>query len=212
MGRKFTRPLTHLANGADAFRRGDLSHRIPESGQDEFATVAGAMNEMARQVSEQIKRLEDDARRRRQFLADVAHELRSPVTTLQTMIAAMNDGLAEDPARREFAMSALATTSQRLGRLVQDLMDLARLEVTELTLSLREVDLRELAASSIRAHEAQASAAGVVLHPLERGPGISATVDPDRISQVLDNVLENAINYGQGVTRGRAGHPVSRPM
>lgn len=199
LGRKFTRPLAQLAQGADAFQSGDFGHRIPKTGTHEFAAVADAMNEMARRVSDQISRLEDDAQRRRQFLADVAHELRSPVTTLGTMIAALQDGLADEPARREFAISALATTSQRLARLVQDLMDLAKLEVTELPLSTRQVDLRELIASAMRAHESGAGAAGIVMHPLEAGPAVVVTVDPDRIAQVLDNVLENAISYaGEG--------------
>lgn len=195
LGRKFTRPLTQLAKGAAAFQAGDFDYRIPETGTDEFAAVATAMNEMAAQVREHIDQLEHDVRRRRQLLADVAHELRSPVTTLMTMAAALQDGLADESARREFALSAMVTTSQRLGRLVQDLMDLARLEVTEMILSPREVDVRELVSTAIRSHEAEAAAAKIVMRPLRSGPPIRTVVDPDRIAQALDNLIENAISH-----------------
>lgn len=199
LGRRFTRPLTQLAEGADAFQSGDFDHRIPASGKDEFAAVAVAMNEMARRVSDQIDRLERNAERRRQFLADIAHELRSPVATMETMAGALKDGLAKEPERRDFAVSALVATSQRLGRLVQDLMELAKLDLTELPLSLAQVDLRELVKSAVRSHEAEAAAAGIVLHTLGQGPTIRVDVDPDRIAQVLDNIIGNAISYaGEG--------------
>ncbi|MCE5200870.1 HAMP domain-containing histidine kinase [bacterium] len=199
MGRKFTKPLTHLARGADAFQSGNFAYRIPARGKNEFAAVAEAMNEMAQQVSDQISHLEEDAERRRQFLADIAHELRSPVTTMGTMAEALKDGLAEEPSRRDFAISALVSTSQRLRRLVQDLMDLAKLDLTELPLNMMEVDMRELVCSVIQSHDAAAAAAGITIHPLESTQPIKVKIDPDRIIQVLDNVIGNAISYaGQG--------------
>ena len=199
LGRKFTRPLMDLAKGAEAFHSGDLKYRIPVDRNDEFAAVAGAMNDMAQRVSDHIGDLEEDARRRSQLLADIAHELRSPVTTMRTMAGALQDGVADEPDRRERAASALVRTSERLLRLVQDLMELAKLDLNELPLSMRPVDLCELANSAIRAHEAEAAAEGIILHPPGAKTPIEVTVDPDRITQVLDNVLGNAISYaGEG--------------
>lgn len=199
LGRRFTKPLTQLAKGADAFQKGAFDYRIPAEGNSEFAAVAVAMNEMATQVSDQISRLENDAQRRRQFLADIAHELRSPVTTMETMAGALKDGLAEEPERRDFAVSALVFTSQRLRRLVQDLMELARLDLAELPLNLAPVDLRELIISAARSHESEAAVARVTLHPMSSGAPLVATADADRITQVLDNIVGNAISYaGEG--------------
>lgn len=199
LGRKFTQPLSQLAKGADAFQSGQFGYRIPAGGTNEFAAVAAAMNEMASRVSDQITRLEEEAQRRRQFLADAAHELRSPVTTMATMAGALKDGLAEEPTRRDFAVSALVSTSERLGRLVQDLMELARVDLTELPLNISRVNLHELIASAIGSHEAAASAAGIVLHPLASTIPVIAMADRDRTAQVLDNVIGNAISYaGEG--------------
>lgn len=199
LGKRFTTPLTQLADGATAFRTGQFAHRIPSSGKNEFASVADAMNEMAARVSEQIDKLEKDAQRRRQFLADIAHELRSPVATMRTMAGALQDGVAEEPERRERAISSLARTSERLQRLIEDLMELAKLDLNELPLNKRDVDLRELVESALHSHEAEAAAADVVLLPLAPGAPVRLTIDPDRMTQVLDNLIGNAVSYaGRG--------------
>ncbi|MEN6521359.1 MAG: HAMP domain-containing sensor histidine kinase [Armatimonadota bacterium] len=199
LGRRFTRPLTQLAEGAEAFQSGDFNYRIPAKGKSEFTEVATAMNVMAQQVSDQISHLEEDAERRRQFLADIAHELRSPVTTMRTMAGALQDGLADKPERRDRAVTALVGTSERLLRLVQDLMELAKLDLEDFPLDIRQADMRELIESVIRSHDDEAATAGIVLHPLEGTSSVTASIDPDRITQVLNNVVENAISYaGKG--------------
>ncbi|MCE5323009.1 HAMP domain-containing histidine kinase [bacterium] len=199
LGRRFTRPLSQLTKGAEAFQSGDFNYRISVSGKSEFSEVAESMNDMARQVSDQINRLEKDAERRRQFLADIAHEFRSPVTTMRTMAGALSDGVADDPERKERAISALEDTSERLLRLVRDLMELAKIDLDEFPLNVREVEIRELAASVIHSHNPEAVQAGVIIQPLTEGNPIIAEIDPDRITQVLDNIIDNAISYaGEG--------------
>lgn len=199
MSARFSRRLQELSRGASAFDTGDFEHRIPERGDDEFTQLAVSMNEMAQRVSGQISDLEEDASRRRQFLADMAHELRGPVTTLRTMAGALDEGLAEDSERRKRAVSSMARASDRLLSLVNDLLQLARLDLKELPVHARSVDLRELAGHVIDSHQALASGAGVVLHPLADGPEVMAVADPDRLAQVLDNLLNNAISHaGRG--------------
>ena len=114
LGWRFSHPLAQLAKGAVAFESGKFNYRIPLTRQDEFTEVGNAMNNMAAHVATQITQLEDDARRRKQLLADVAHELRNPVTTLRTMSGALDEGLAIDPERRQYALKAMVRTSDRL--------------------------------------------------------------------------------------------------
>jgi len=196
---KFSRRLDELAAGAKAFDGGNLRHRIPQRGEDEFAQVAAAMNTMAERVSGQIERLEDDANKRRQFLADVAHELRSPVATLRTMAGALDDGIADDPDRRKRAIESLVRTSERLLHLVADLLELARLDLKELPIHPRGVELRVLAANAIESLTACAAQAKVTLNPLEQGQPVHGWADPDRLAQVLHNILDNSISHaGEG--------------
>lgn len=199
LSRRFTRPLMELSKGAEAFQAGDLGYRIPAQGDNEFAGVAHAMNDMAERVADQIGRLEQDARSRRQFLANVAHELRSPITTMRTMAGALDEGLAENPERRKRATGALVRTSERMLRLVTELLELARLDLKALPLSISEVDLREVIRTCVLSHEPQVAEAGMTIGvSLPEGP-IKAVVDSDRLLQVLDNLVENAISYaGRG--------------
>ena len=195
LGRRFTNPLTHLAQGAHAFHSGNFKYRIPTSGENEFSAVAISMNEMAQQVSDHISNLENDAERRRKFLADIAHELRSPVTTMRTMAGALQDGVANDPERKERAVSALVRTSERLQRLVQELMELAKLDLNELPLNLRHTDICELIESVIQSFDDDAKSAKITIQPFSAQKEIKTMVDPDRITQVLDNIVGNAISY-----------------
>jgi len=192
---RFSRRLNELAKGAGAFNAGDLRYRVPEGGDDEFAQVASTMNKMAERVARQIRDLEDDAEKRRQFLADVAHELRGPVATIRTMAGALADGVADEPDRKERAVGSLLRTSERLLQLVNDLVDLAKLDLKELPIHPRKVDLRELAAAVVESHAAAASQAGITLHGVQAAGAVTALVDPDRFSQVLDNLIDNAVCY-----------------
>jgi len=195
LSRRFTRSLAELTHGARAFIAGKFTHRIPVDGEDEFAQVATAMNELADRVSAQIADLEEDAQRRRQLLADVAHELRTPVTTMRTMAGALEEGLADDPERHRRAINSLVRTSDRLQHLVTDLLQLAKLDLHELPLLKQPVDVRALADSCVEAHTEAAHEAGVRLQPVEAGPPCMVNADADRLAQVLDNLLNNAISY-----------------
>ncbi|MHB9026730.1 MAG: sensor histidine kinase [Armatimonadota bacterium] len=199
LSRRFSRPLAALEKGAQAFHAGEFAHRIPLEGDDEFTRVATAMNEMAGRVSEQITTLEEDAQRRKQLLADIAHELRSPAATLRAMAEAVRDGVADQPERRELALTTMVTTADRLQRLVNDLLELARLDLRELSLQLREVDLRALTAQCLHDHAEAAAHAGITLQPIEDDGPLFVQGDPHRLAQILDNLLDNAIAYaGEG--------------
>jgi signal transduction histidine kinase len=184
-----------LADGARKFRARYYSHRVPVRGINEFTDVAMAMNEMADEVSRHIHSLEEAAERRRQFLADIAHELRAPITTMRTMAGALQDGVADEPERKERAVSALVRTSERMLRLVQDVMQLAELDMDKLSIARSEVDVRNLVATALASREGEAANARIVLNPLQPAPPLVAAIDPDRIAQVLDNIIGNAISY-----------------
>lgn len=195
LSRRFTRPLATLTEGAQALERGQLDHRIALAGDDEFVRVATSMNHMAERIAEQIRELEEDSRRRQHLLADVAHELRSPVATLKTMAEALRDGVASGPERGQRAAAAVAESAERLDRLVSDLLELARLDLQELPLHPQPVDLRAAVADCLRRHREAADRAGVRMHPTEDGQPVIVSGDPHRLNQVLDNLMDNAISH-----------------
>jgi signal transduction histidine kinase len=211
VGRRITQPLAALAEGARALHETHFAHRVRLSGNDEFAEVAASMNEMAERVGEQMSALEEDARRRRQVLADVAHELRSPVATLKAMTAALRDGVANEPERRVEALTRMHDSAGRMERLVSDLLEVSRLDLHEVPLVRAPVDLRELAEDAVYTHARAAEQAGVVLEPAEEGEPVMVEADRLRLSQALDNLVENAVAYaGSGAAvrvRVQSGPP-----
>jgi len=195
LSRRFSRPLALLAEGAGVLGSGDLDHRVPLTGDDEFGRVANSMNQMAERIGDQIDALRADGRRRQQLLADVAHELRSPVATLRTMAEALRDGIAAGPERSERATRAIVESATRMERLVTDLMDLARLDLDEFPLHRVPLDLCAAARDCVRRHSQAAEAAGIRLRPVEEGTATSVSADPHRLAQILDNLVDNAISY-----------------
>lgn len=203
LSRRFTSPLAELAEGARAFDRTQFSHRVPVTGNDEFTEVAASMNDMAHRVGRQIAELEADAHRRQQILADVAHELRSPVQGLGAMTDVLLSGVADSPERQRKALASIRDSTERMERLVTDLLEIARLDLHELPLVCAPVDLREVADDAVTSHRHAAQAAGQRMLPVEDGPPVAIEADRLRLSQVLDNLMENAIAYaGAGAEVG----------
>ncbi len=193
--RRFTRPLSKLMTGARAITDGDYTQPLALRGEGEFVQLAETLNAMVVRIAAHVAQLEQEAETRRHFMADIAHEFRTPITTLKTMAGALEEGLADDPARRQRAARSILRTADRLLRLVTDMLELAKLDLHELPLHRQPVDMRELAASCVQAHADSARAAGITLHPVEAGAPVMRDVDPDRLAQTLDNLLSNAVSY-----------------
>jgi signal transduction histidine kinase len=165
---------------------GDLAARAPVEGSDEVAEVAVAFNEMAGE-------LEEARRREREFLVSVGHDLRTPLTTVAGYAEALHEGRvsAEDLGR---VAGVMHRETGRLSRLLEDLMLLSRLEAGEFTLRPETVDLAGHLRGTVEAYRGRAEAAGVELEA-DLGEVPSGPVDPDRIDQVVGNLVENALRY-----------------
>jgi two-component system, OmpR family, sensor kinase len=181
---RLTAPLGRLVAAARRVGGGDLSTRVQVDGDGEVAEVAAAFNDMAAALA-----LAQDEQRA--FLASVGHELKTPLTTVQGYTEALLDGTVDDPAERRRSLVRVHAETVRLARLVQDLLDLARLGRGQFTVSTVDTDvgavLREAAAAAAdRAARRQVAVTTHLADPLH------AHVDPGRLRQVLDNLLDNA--------------------
>jgi two-component system, OmpR family, sensor kinase len=181
---RLTAPLGRLVTAARRVGAGDLSTRVQVEGDDEVAEVAAAFNDMA-------AGLEHAQAEQRAFLASVGHELKTPLTTVQGYTEALLDGTVEDPTERRRSLRRIHAETLRLTRLVQDLLDLARLGRGQFTVDLVDTDvgavLREAAAAA-----AERAARRTVAVTTRLTGALHAHVDPGRLRQVLDNLLDNA--------------------
>ena len=187
LARGMTSPLREMAAAATAMARGDYSRRVTASSRDEVGDLARAFNRMAAQ-------LEETDRVRRDLLANVSHELRTPISALRAVLENLVDEV--EPPDPE-TLRVMLGQVERLGRLVQELLDLSRLEAGVAPLERRafEVEpLLERAVHEARVHAERGLAKRVRLS-VGVEPGLVADGDPERVHQVVANLLENAVRH-----------------
>jgi len=183
--RRVAMPFGDIVSAAYRVGDGDYSTRLAERGPPSLRAVARAFNSMA-------SRLETQQRQRRDLMADVAHELRTPLAIIRGRLEGVVDGVYD---RDDRTIAALVEETKLLERLVEDLRTLAHAEGGTLTLRREATDLTVLAADVARAFEAAAKAGGIALTvaPAEDIPLVD--VDPVRIREVLGNLVSNALRY-----------------
>ncbi len=193
MSRRMARPLVEAMEVTGRIASGELASRVPVRVHDypEFASLAGSVNHMAQS-------LEDGRARERQLLLAVSHDLRTPLTSIRGFAEAIKDGAIEDSGQ---AADVIIAESRRLERLVGDLLDLTKLEAHELSISLRPTDAAEVVATTAEGFRPAAARSGLRIRVQVAGspppelPAVSA--DPDRLAQLLANLLENALTFAR---------------
>ncbi len=185
MSRTLTAPLNNLAKAAKAIGARNLSQRVEERGSDELRAVARSFNDMAATL-EQAEQL------RRNLLADVAHELRTPLATLQGNLRAILD---EVYPLNQTEMARLYEHTRFLSRLVNDLHELAQAEAKQLPLHRQETNLAQLVRTTAEGFRPGADEKGVTLNTNLPANSTSLQVDPARLTQVLQNLLANALRH-----------------
>jgi len=183
LSRGMTSPLREMATAADAMARGDYTRRVITTSHDEVGALARAFNTMAGELAE-------TDRVRRDLVANVSHELRTPITALQAALENLVDGVAE-PDLETFRTMLLQV--ERLGRLVKQLLDLSRLESGVVPLDRSEFRVEPLLTHAVR--EQQLHEPVVELAIDVEPTDLTADGDPERVHQVVANLLENAVRY-----------------
>lgn len=188
VARSLTRPVLAMERAARAVATGDFSVRVNVTSADEIGRLGQAINQMTAQ-------LETYETRRREFLASVAHELRTPLSYIRGYTQAMAEGLVSDPAEVQRYQRVVLDESVRVGRLVDDLLDLAQMDEGQMALELLPLDLRlpiEQAVLTVRPR-AEAKGVDLVMRLPESLPPVLA--DGGRMQQVVFNLLDNALRH-----------------
>lgn len=187
---RLSRPISRLGQAARRIAAGRYAERVPVTSADEIGELADSFNTMAAS-------LETTERRRLELVGDVAHELRTPLTTLDGYLEGLQDGVIQP---RDATWTLLRRETARMARLVNDLQELWRAEAKQLPLTLEPVDVGALAAAAVERFTGVASERAVELK-LDPTPAPPARADRERLVQVVDNVLSNAVRYtAEGTT------------
>ncbi len=193
---RFTKPLEAIVATTSEMAKGDFTARVPrvEGAIAEFDQLAESINTMAEKLAE-------SSESERQFLLAISHDLRTPLTSIKGYAEGIADGTLEAKA----AATTIMANSERLNRLVGDLLDLAKIRASTFSLSLSDVGALSVAGQMLTVFGPRAAASGIELS-MEPGVGASdlyITADPDRLAQVISNLLDNALRYASSkVTLG----------
>lgn len=185
LARRLTQPLRQLTTASQTLAAGKLGKQVDIQNQGEVGELAVGFNQMSAALAQAEQQ-------RQQMLADIAHELRTPLSITRSHIEAMLDGVFDMTPDN---LALIHEETLLLGRLVEDLRTLSLAEAGQLSLNLGEVDLTELTAQAAAAFEPLAEAEGVVLTAVLPPHPTLITADSDRIQQVLGNLIANALRH-----------------
>jgi two-component system, OmpR family, sensor histidine kinase BaeS len=186
MARGISVPLARVEAATLAIAGGNLAVRVPERSRTrEIGRISAAVNTLATALQTQESL-------RRRLSADMAHEMRTPLATLQSHLEALIDGVWEPDQGR---LTGLYNEILRINRMVADMENLARYEADTLSLQRERLEIGELAAGIVANHEPQFRAKGVELTLLREPGTVDVSADPDRLSQALINLLSNALKF-----------------
>ena len=188
LARSISRPITRLAEAAAAMARGDYSQRVQVGGRDEIATLSSRFNEMAEEV-ERAHHMERD------FIANVSHDLKTPLTSIQGFSQAMMDGSIVDEEGYRQAASIINSEADRMNRLVTELLNLSRLQNSLNTIDLEPTNLAQLLNQMVTAMQPQTVQAGVALHAEGTMLPCVVMADGDRLKQAFGNLVDNALKH-----------------
>ncbi len=181
------KPLRDMAAAARSFGEGNFSMRVPVTGNDEIGQLAIAFNNMAGSLStsESV---------RRNFIANVSHELKTPMTTIAGFIDGILDGTIPPEKQRHY-LQIVSDEVKRLSRLVRTMLDLSRIDSGELHLRLARFDLTATIFSALLSFEKPIEEKRLEIRGLEDAESLFVDGDPDMLHQVMYNLIENAVKF-----------------
>ncbi|MEW6574049.1 MAG: ATP-binding protein [Bacillota bacterium] len=193
VARSFSRRLVEMEKAARAMAAGNYAARVLTAGEDEVACLGESLNKLAAELEERIAALKRMDETRRDFVAAVSHELRTPLSIIQGYTEAILDGMVQGEEQKEY-LRAIREEGERLRRLAEELLDLRRMETGALRIRQEEVHLEEIAGWAAARFKAKAEALGIDFR-VELPPLPPVLGDPDRLEQVVVNLLDNAFRF-----------------
>ncbi len=196
--RQVVAPVQLAARTAERLAAGRLEERMRVRGEDELARLGSSFNRMAGSLQGQIRQLEELSRLQRRFVADVSHELRTPLTTIRMAADVLHEARPSFPPEVARSAELLQNQLDRFEALLTDLLEISRYDAGANVLEAEPADLGELVHRVLSTAEPLAQRRGSTLLVHQPAAPVVAEVDPRRIERILRNLVNNAIEHGEG--------------
>lgn len=198
VSRRISRPMAAIAESVEKIRRGDLDKHIEIDTGDEIGRVAQTVNELVDKLKADIIELQKLQRVRSEFLGNVSHELRTPIFTLQGYLETLLNGAIDDPSVNRSFIEKASAHAARLNSLLNDLIDISRIESGEMKMSFRYFRVNDFLESVVNDFQQAAHQKQVTLKiSLGTDGDVEVFGDKERLREVMSNLIDNAIKYNK---------------
>lgn len=191
--KRIEEPLDILVNGVHELRDGNLDYRITYERQDEFLPVCQDFNEMAGRLKEMVQRIQQQERSRKELIAGISHDIRTPLTSIQAYVEWLLDGIAKTPEAERRYLETIKTKAKDLDHIVSQLFLFSKMELGEYPKDLRELRLNEVMEDIVLPRQEEYRQKGLsITMDLEE---VSLKADPVQFQRITTNILENSLKY-----------------
>jgi signal transduction histidine kinase len=187
--------ISAVCRGAEAIAEGDLAARVPVEGKDEVSHLARTFNQMAERLQEADRQQRELDTLRRDLIAWVGHDLRTPLASTRVIVEALADGVIDDPETAQRYLRTAQRDIQSLTLLIDDLFDLAQMDAGGLKLERQPASIADLIADTVESFAALARQQGITLRGSAEPGADPALVDARQIGRVLANLVGNAVRH-----------------
>lgn len=198
ISRRVIKPIREIRLGAIKFLEGDLSHRFSVHGSDEVKALASTMNQMAAELQRKIDRLKEIEDMRREFVANVSHELKTPVASIQGFAETLRDGAISDPEKAKQFLEIVAAHAGRLSAIIEDLLQLSRIEQEaenpQIIFERHSIKIVLEAAKTVC--DSKALEKNIILE-VKCDDGLTENINSVLLEQAVSNLIDNAIKYSE---------------
>ena len=194
LSRRFVNPLYRMMDAATKMAHGDYSAKTHVAQQDEIGVLAAQIDALAQKLDEAEKERSSFEKMRQDFLSDISHELRTPVSVLKGNLELLRSGIISDSAQRQQCYDQLYSDANHLQRLIDDLLELTRLQNTQFRINMETINLMDVMQDSVRFMRQKAAEKGIAIRMDEAAP-FAVMGDYGRLRQMMIILLDNAIKF-----------------
>lgn len=197
--RKIEAPLDILARGVQEIGAGNLDYRIIYDGRDEFAPICAEFNEMALRLKRSVEETQRQEESRKELMAGISHDLRSPLTSIQAYVEGLLDGVATTPEKQQAYLRTIKTKAEEIQRMVSQILQFSKMDLENYPMQMEPLNLDEELAALLEVVAPEYEAKGLAVRIAQTEPA-PVVADAELLRRIVVNILDNSLKYKSAAT------------